>query len=99
MSQDNAAISREDVLHMAQLARLTVDEKDVDLFAEQMSAIVSYMDVLNTVDTAGVEPLYSPAGHPVQYRQDGADSVRTREQVLANAPESRDGCFVVPRIV
>lgn len=99
MPQDNAVITRQDVLHLAQLARLTVDEADVDRFAEQLSSIVSYMDVLNSVDTTGVDPLYTPAGHVLQYRQDEAAHVRTRDEVLANAPEKTEDYFVVPRIV
>ena len=99
MAQDIPAISREDVLHMAQLARLTVDEADVDRFARQMSDIVAYMDVLNSVDTSDVAPLYAPAGHDIQYRTDTAAHVRTREQVLANAPDRNENYFIVPRIV
>ncbi|MDO5536861.1 MAG: Asp-tRNA(Asn)/Glu-tRNA(Gln) amidotransferase subunit GatC [Desulfovibrionaceae bacterium] len=99
MPQDKAAITREDVLHLAQLARLTVDEADVERFAIQLSDIVSYMDVLNSVDTTDVPPLYTPAEHVLQYREDAAAHVRTREQVLANAPEKTEDYFVVPRIV
>ena len=99
MSQDTVAISRDDVLHLAQLARLNVDEAEVDRFAGQLSDIVSYMDVLNTVDTSNVEPLYTTADHVLRMREDEAVHVRTREQVLANAPEKNDEFFVVPRIV
>ena len=97
MSQ--AKISREDVLHMAGLCRLTIDEADVDRFAEQLSNIVAYMDVLNEVDTTGVEPLYATIEHPTLYRADEARHVRTREEILANAPERDENYFVVPRIV
>lgn len=97
MSQ--AKISREDVLHMAGLCRLTMDEGDVDRFAEQLSNIVAYMDVLNEVDTTGVEPLYSTADHPILYRKDEASHKRTREEILSNAPERDENYFIVPRIV
>ncbi len=99
MPQDKAAITRQDVLHLAQLARLTVDEADVDRFAEQLSDIVSYMDVLNTIDTSGTAPLYTPSEHVPRYRDDVDARVRNREQVLANAPEKTEDYFVVPRIV
>ena len=97
MSQ--AKISREDVLHMAGLCRLAIDEADVDRFAGQLSNIVAYMDVLNEVDTTGVEPLYSTAEHPVLYRRDEASHARTREEILSNAPERDENYFIVPRIV
>ncbi len=99
MPQDKAAITREDVLHLAQLARLTVDEADVDRFAGQLSDIVSYMDILNSIDTSGVAPLYTPCEHVLRYREDEEIRRRTREEMLANAPEKTEDYFVVPRIV
>lgn len=99
MSQNTAVISREDVLHLAQLARLAVDESEVERFSGQLSDIVSYMDVLNTVDTANVAPLYTTAEHVLRMREDESQHIRTREQVLSNSPEKNDEFFVVPRIV
>lgn len=97
MSEDR--ISREDVQHLAQLARLRLSDEDVERFSKQLSSIVDYMEVLNTIDTSNVAPLYSPAQHDIQYRQDVAAHVRTREQVMANAPEKDENYFIVPRIV
>lgn len=99
MSDKTQKISRDDVLHMAGLARLVVDGDDVERFSTQLSAIVEYMDVLNKVDTTGVEPMYSPVEHEIGYREDVAVHVRTREQILANAPEKNEDYFIVPRIV
>lgn len=99
MSISNKKVTRQDVLHMAQLSRLTVEEADVDKFADQLSAILSYMDVLEKVDTTDVEPLYSPAFHPSIPRNDIAKNTRTCGEILANAPEHTDEYFVVPRIV
>ena len=99
MSQNTAVISREDVLHLAQLARLAVDEAEVDRFSGQLSDIVSYMDVLNTIDTDNVAPLYTTAEHVLRMREDESQHIRTREQVLSNSPEKNDEFFVVPRIV
>lgn len=107
MPQDNnsadhasaSKISAQDVQHLAQLARLRLSEEDVERFSRQLSSIVDYMDVLNTIDTSGVKPLYSPVQHKIQYREDVAVHVRTREQILANAPERDENYFIVPRIV
>lgn len=92
-------VSRQDVLHMATLSRLTVDDADVDRYAAQMSDILSYMDILEKIDTSAVEPLYSPSEHGPLMRPDEAAHRRTREEILANAPERTDEYFVVPRIV
>ena len=92
-------ITRDDVRHMAQLARLDVDEATQDMFARQFGDILTYMDTLSRVDTTGVEPLYSPALHAGPVRPDVAQNRRQREDVLANAPEQNGEYFVVPRIV
>ena len=84
---------------MAQLSRLSVNEQEQELFARQLGDILGYMDVLAKVDTCAVEPLYSPVRHESAARQDVAAQVRTRQEVLANAPEADGEYFMVPRIV
>lgn len=84
---------------MASLSRLTVDDSEVERFADQMSSILSYMDILGKVDTSNVEPLYSPCLHGPSMRPDVPGHKRTRDEILANAPERTDEYFVVPRIV
>ena len=84
---------------MAQLSRLSVSEQEQELFARQLGDILGYMDVLAKVDTSAVEPLNSPVRHESAARQDAAAQVRTRQEVLANAPEADGEYFMVPRIV
>lgn len=96
---DHASISREEVAHMAALSRLRVTEDESALFARQMGGILSYMNVLARVDVDGVEPLYSPVLHAGRLREDAAANRRSREEALANAPETDGEYFVVPRIV
>ena len=92
-------ISQDDVAHMATLSRLSVSPEEQALFARQFGDILSYMDVLAQVDTSGVEPLYSPVQHISVPREDVSQNRRSREAVLANAPEGDGAYFVVPRIV
>ena len=92
-------IGLKEVRHMAELSRLSVPAAEEELFARQFGAILDYMDVLNSVDVGGVEPLYSPVEHETVLREDVAGLRRTHEEVLSNAPESDGACFVVPRIV
>ncbi len=92
-------VTREDVLHMAQLSRLTVDEDEIARFTGQLSDILSYMDILGKVDTSAVEPLYSPVIHAPTMREDVAENRRERADMLRNAPDGNDEYFIVPRIV
>ena len=69
MSASKKTVTRQDVLHMAQLSRLTVGEDEIDLFCRQLSDILGYMDILEKVDTSSVEPLYSPVVHAPTMRR------------------------------
>lgn len=96
---ENKNISPKDVAHMAALSRLSVSKEEQALFARQLGDILRYMDVLAQVDTEEVEPLYSPAQHAAPAREDQAANRRTRQEILANAPEQDGEYFIVPRIV
>jgi aspartyl-tRNA(Asn)/glutamyl-tRNA(Gln) amidotransferase subunit C len=90
------AISREEVLHVAKLARLALSEEEVERFQEQLSAILEAIGKVSELDLAGV-PLTS---HPLALvNVVDADEPRpslAREQALVNAPESEAGAFRVP---
>ena len=92
-------VTREDVLHMAQLSRLTVDDDEIARFTGQLSDILSYMDILGKVDPSAVEPLHSPVIHAPTMREDVAENRRERADMLRNAPDGNDEYFIVPRIV
>lgn len=103
-----ASSDKDLVLAVANLARINLAEghdpeeaeKTLDRFAGQFANIVKLMDTLNEVDTTGVEPLYQPlAFTPAPPREDRAERVRTRADVLGNAPEQDGSFFVVPKIV
>lgn len=92
-------ISTDTVAKMAQLSRLDIPEEQRQIFAAQFGDILSYMDVLEHVDTDGVAPLYSPVRYDDVVRVDTADNKRNRDEVLNNAPEQDGQYFIVPRIV
>jgi aspartyl-tRNA(Asn)/glutamyl-tRNA(Gln) amidotransferase subunit C len=93
-------ITREQVLHMAELAQLEPDAASVELFARQFGDILRHMDVLNAVDTGGAEPLYQPIYHGGDAaRPDLARPSRDRGEILSAAPEQDGRYFIVPRIV
>lgn len=92
-------ITKEEVLHVAKLARLEMDGAAVEKFSEQIGTILSYMDTLNQVDTEGVNPTSHAISLNNAFREDEERGSLNRDAALANAPEHEDGCFVVPRIV
>lgn len=92
-------ISLQEVRHMAMLSRLTISEAEEKLFSQQFGQILGHVQVLEKVNTDGVEPLYSPVQHLGEKREDDACNTRDRAEILANAPETDGECFIVPRIV
>ena len=92
-------ITKEDVLYVADLARLELDTASIDAFAEQIANILEYVDMLNRVDTAGVNPTSHAISLTNAFRDDEEKDHLERDLALANAPEREDGNFIVPKIV
>ena len=96
------AITRREVDYVAHLSRLDLTEAEKDTFAEQLSAIVLYMDKLNELDTGAVEPMAQVlylAEETATLRADQERSVVGAEAALANAPLPGAGFFKVPKVI
>jgi len=91
-------ISKDEVARVAGLARLKCGDEQLELYARQLDDILQYMDTLNELETAGVEPLYSPVFHERAYREDEARQEYARQDVLSNAPETDGTYFIVPKV-
>ena len=92
-------ISRDEVKHVANLARLRFDEGELEKFTDQLNVILTYIDKLNELDTSEVEPTYHVLDLVNVFREDQVQPSLPREAALANAPEHADGFFQVPRII
>jgi len=92
-------LSAQDIVKIATLARLRLDQDTLERVAGQCNDILGYMDTLAEVDTANVEPLYRPVEHGAVYREDVVVKHCRRDEVLANAPETDGVFFIVPKIV
>ena len=92
-------ITAEEVQHVAKLARLAIHEEDLALFAQQLDAILSYVDILNRLDTDSVEPTFQVFAHSNAMREDVIEPSLTQQEALANAPEQKDGGYLVPRVM
>lgn len=92
-------VSIDDVRHMANLSRLMLDAEEERLFSRQFGQIISHMALLATVNTADLEPLYTPEESAANLREDMAINKRSQKEILSNAPETDGETFIVPRIV
>ena len=92
-------ISKDEVTHVAHLARLEFDEAEMEKFTAQLNDILLYMDKLGEVDTAGVEPVTHAIARKNAFREDAIGASLPPEASLANAPEARGGCFQVPKVI
>jgi aspartyl-tRNA(Asn)/glutamyl-tRNA(Gln) amidotransferase subunit C len=92
-------ITREEVIHVARLARLELDETDIETFSHQIGTILEYFDTLNQVDTQGVKPTSHAIFLTNAFREDEIKPHLDREKAMANAPEKENGYFLVPRVI
>jgi len=92
-------ITKDEVLYVADLARLDLDSEMIDKFADQIGTILDYVDKLNEVDTEGVRPTSHAISLTNAFREDEQIDHLEREQALANAPEKEEGSFIVPKVV
>lgn len=92
-------ISRDDVAHLARLARLALTEDEVDSFAGQLDAILGHVSAIQAVDVTGVDPTGNPLTDVNVVRPDVVSPSLTQDEALAQAPKAVDGRFAVPRIL
>jgi aspartyl-tRNA(Asn)/glutamyl-tRNA(Gln) amidotransferase subunit C len=96
-------ITKKDVEKIAELGRLELTAEETDLFTEQLSSIIGYVEKLNELDTADVQPMShcAPAGSDLEYskRDDQVRPSIGQKLAVENAPDSEAGYFKVPRVI
>lgn len=92
-------ISKQEVEHVAALARLELSEQEKDLMSKQLSDILSYVEKLGELDTSQVEPTSHVLEISNVMRDDVPEESLPQEQALANAPEKAAGHYKVPKII
>ena len=93
------ALTREDVKKVALLSRLELTEEEIDTQIGPLNDLLKQFEALQQLDVTGVEPTSHSVPVVNVLREDVVKPSLTRDEVLANAPESREGCFVVPRVI
>ena len=92
-------INRDDVAHVARLARLALTDAELERMREQLNAILAHIDALRAVDTTGVEPTSHAVPQFNVMRDDVPQPSFPAEEMLANAPDRAGEFFRVPRII
>ena len=91
--------TKDDVRKVARLSRIAVDDSRLETLAGELNGILGWIDQLNEVDIDGVEPMTSVVEASLPMREDNVTDGEKPDQVLANAPKTEDGFFVVPKAV
>jgi len=93
-------LNKQEVEHIALLARLHLTEKEKEKFTKELSQVLEYIEILNEVDTDDVEPTYQVTGLANVYREDKVVGCSEEEMkdVRGQFPESKDGLLKVPGI-
>ncbi|AMO60846.1 glutamyl-tRNA(Gln) and/or aspartyl-tRNA(Asn) amidotransferase subunit C [Mycolicibacterium phlei] len=92
-------ISRDEVAHLARLARLALTEDELDSYAGQLDAIIGHVSQIQAVDVTGVDPTDNPLKSVNVLRPDTVEPSLSQEEALDQAPKAAEGRFAVPRIL
>ena len=90
-------ISDETIEYVGIRAKLELSEEEKEQAKKDMANMLDYIDTLNELDTSGVEPMSHVFPVNNVFREDVVTNEDDREEILANAPEAKDGAFVVPK--
>jgi len=93
------ALSRQDVAHIAHLARLNVSDDEIDEYVAKLSSIIDLVGQLQAADTQGVTPMAHPLDMAQRLRPDQVTESDQRESFQRNAPDVVDGLYRVPRVI
>lgn len=93
------SVDADTVRRIARLARIRLDEADVEPMAGELNAILGFVEQLNEVDVAGVEPMTSVTPMALRQRTDAVADGGIAEKIVKNAPHTEDDFFLVPKVV
>ncbi len=94
MQLDNTTVKK-----IAKLARIRLSEEETTLFAGELSHIFGWIEQLNELDTEGVPQLTSVSDVTLPWREDKVTDGGYQQEIVANAPKTEHGCFVVPKVI
>jgi len=92
-------LTTEEILKIAQLARLNLSESDIKLYGPQLTNILELIDQMNKVDTANVAPLAHPLDLSQRLREDNVTEPNQRDKYQQIAPQVEAGLYLVPKVI
>lgn len=93
------SVSKEEVKHIANLARLIFTDEEIEKYTTDLSNIVDFANTLSEIDVEGVEPTAHILDVKNVFREDITKPSYDREEILSNAPTKDGGCVSVPKVV
>ena len=93
------SVDTKTVRHIAKLARISVSDSEVEALAPELSNILGWIEQLQEVNVAGIEPMTAVIPNKLRLREDVVDDGGIREDVLRNAPVAEHGFFAVPKVI
>lgn len=93
------ALSREEVLKIAHLARLRINDAEAGIYAEQLARILGLVEQMQVVNTEGVAPMAHPTDQPLRLRDDAVTETDQRDRFLRIAPATEAGLYLVPKVI
>lgn len=93
------SITEDEARKIAHLARIAVQPEELPVLAHELNEIVKFMEQLNEADVADIEPMTGVTPMRLKRREDVVSSGGMADQILSNAPDSREGFFAVPKVV
>ena len=92
-------ISKEEILHIANLADLNIKEEEIEQYANNLQDILNFVNILDNVNTDNVEESIGAAGNVNVFRKDEIKQFKDMELLLQNAPEKEDNMFRIPKVI
>lgn len=93
------SVSKEDVIHIAKLARLEISDEELERYTIDLDNIVDYANTLSSIDVSSVKPTNHILDIKNVFRADEVKPSYNREEILKNAPTKAGGCVSVPKVI
>lgn len=92
-------INREEIIHIAKLANLSLTDEEIDKYTNDMQEILTFANTVNNVNTDNIDELASLEENYNVFRKDEVKAFGNREELLKNAPSQEDGMFKIPKVI
>ena len=93
------SIDKDKIKKVSKLARISVDDKQIDNLSKDLNSIFKFIEKLNELNTDKTEPLSSILNEPLRLREDEINDGKIREKILENSPKKNEEFFIVPKVI